>query len=1299
MSIIGEQFDAFVQKQILTRQSLHGLNTRNNTQLNVLSNQNAWLKMGSSVKIQSNDKGKQRLKDIGLSSTDEFMGIGLAANAVLFNSLSKYESDTGYTQRSGVSKSTDVWNSSKAYGLGGTDFGPVPPPGLISADIKAENRGSIRRCNITLKAFNKFQFELIELLYLRLGFSMLIEWGNNKYFDGPEYVTTGDTLMEKYWFNTQKDPFYKVISLIQKEQSINHANYDGFLGKVTNFDWKFQPDGTYDITIKLVTVGDVVESLKVNLPQTTATVGEVNASIQGNVTPVAVGLSSQNSAIITNAGDSTLSYSLYSDVIDSNTGKWDGSSGGAKTNYISLLGLLGEETDAAAVVDPQIGIQPAIPIAPTTAQGGNTMKYSFFLTLKELLTKIEEVVLPSINGDKILGINKSESQICALYPYQFSLDPRIAFIKPFFLSRFSYNSKEQFDAGKTEGGESGTGINNYSAWLNRVNNFGQKDNDALYGNIMNIYLNYDFITNILKSETNDKGEVFLFKFLQKICTGINDALGGVNNIECILSKDREITFIEQNPIPGIENSKNYGGMFNRDPVPFELYGYNKTDPKNHTSNFVRTFGFNTKIDSSLASQITIGATAEGIKTKNYDGTAFSKWNDGLDDRFSLEYAEPPPPPLLPPPPPSGSDATGVYPLTLEQITQMSTHFEAGREDTAYTNDDIVAFVDDKLNFLGPFNPANVLKKKQPLTKFGGLEKKGEKDLPPKCPITGERYNDITWEEYGQKVQRFMLNKFVEASKAAEGDKEDVVNYIAYCAQAMGGKINSQPVIQPQYFNFDDGFITIGKNSFKGWINTISNKIYRKTGNPSNTIGFIPVDLSLTCDGISGVKLYQQLAIRQEFLPRSYPRALKFVIKQVNHKISNNDWTTELNTLATANVEKTVLSAESFKIVEYDLTDQELKYATVTFAAGTLGNIMGGFGAIGSSGIPAGVDPRDIINPNKEGSDRYSKSPIAQYFAKKGVKNGINALIFPTMADTGEPCNTDSSRVKCPAHNNGTTTWYLNISAAGSWKRWKADALASGYKIGITNGYRSAAYQSAIGGVKGSAHGWGGAVDVNIRPTEGKLRHAMTSRSDYQASKFRYNGKLGTGALKDRMAEDWKVVATLGARYGFFNPYRMANKPTQNATLDEAWHFEYWGPPNNPNFSSDLGQAAATIQIGTPKEINTFQLIKAFVDDITRIFALTDTFGVGGTALFQPAKNSLKLNTDDDEVEARKLWRAWLYNDANKKRTSAIQGADKDRFWKFLGDISRKMIGNTGNDTATFTTTVGGKETFKINTDF
>ena len=120
-----------------------------------------------------------------------------------------------------------------------------------------------------------------------------------------------------------------------------------------------------------------------------------------------------------------------------------------------------------------------------------------------------------------------------------------------------------------------------------------------------------------------------------------------------------------------------------------------------------------------------------------------------------------------------------------------------------------------------------------------------------------------------------------------------------------------PVASPDYFKFSEGFIKLGKNSFKGWVNTISNKIYDETGEPSNTIGFIPIDLNLKCDGLSGVKIYNQLAIRQEFLPKQYPKALKFLISQVNHsKSENNDWSTELNTISTANTKNTKLTAET-----------------------------------------------------------------------------------------------------------------------------------------------------------------------------------------------------------------------------------------------------------------------------------------------------------------------------------------------------------------------------------------------------
>ena len=414
MSILGETIESWVQSQIKIRQNLHGLETRDNTQLSVLNNQNAWLKLGSSVKVEDNEIGRQRLKDLGLENAAEFVGIQLASKSVLFNTMSDLDvGSSKYTQRAGVTNNTNLWNSSNAYGLGGNQFGIVPAPGLISADIKAKNRGSIREANIVIKANNKFQFELIELLYLRLGFSMLLEWGWNKYHsastDTPtgDYKTTGTTLMETYWFQQTNTAFTDVIDKIGSERITYEGNYDGFLGKVVNFDWKFNPDGTYDITLKLITVGDVIESLKVNLPQTTATVGQVSEQIQKNATPVSSGLFSAGSTIITNAGDSTLSYNLYSDIVGDQD-KFDGSKGGQKTGFLSLLGVVGDEINNTVTSDNNLGTQPAAPITPASNQGGNTMKYSFFLTFRELLAKVEKYCLPTINGEKILGVNLSE---------------------------------------------------------------------------------------------------------------------------------------------------------------------------------------------------------------------------------------------------------------------------------------------------------------------------------------------------------------------------------------------------------------------------------------------------------------------------------------------------------------------------------------------------------------------------------------------------------------------------------------------------------------------------------------------------------------------------------------------------------------------------------------------------------------------------------------------------------------------------------------------------------------------------
>jgi hypothetical protein len=57
------------------------------------------------------------------------------------------------------------------------------------------------------------------------------------------------------------------------------------------------------------------------------------------------------------------------------------------------------------------------------------------------------------------------------------------------------------------------------------------------------------------------------------------------------------------------------------------------------------------------------------------------------------------------------------------------------------------------------------------------------------------------------------------------------------------------------------------------------------------------------DGISGIKIYNSLHVSTRFLPKKYPDNLVFIIKGVNHKLSNSDWETTLETVVVSKVNK------------------------------------------------------------------------------------------------------------------------------------------------------------------------------------------------------------------------------------------------------------------------------------------------------------------------------------------------------------------------------------------------------------
>lgn len=264
MSIIGNDIQDYVRNQIIIRQETHGSvvnNLRTNDQISYLNSKTSWVKLASAVSI---DKNSSKFKNLGLP--ESLGGMELAKKHILFGGTAAL---SGPTDNQWIKdKNTNVGISGYQHS---PDWGIVPLPGIENVDIKTLNRGSIEKATVKIKVYSKEQFNIVDVLYLRLGYSVLLEWGHSAYIsNGGDFETLGGTLIED---NTRffSDDFENgadytdVLPGISGYKSKYDGNYDGLFGKVSNFNWSFNPDGSYDITITIISMGDVIESLKTNL--------------------------------------------------------------------------------------------------------------------------------------------------------------------------------------------------------------------------------------------------------------------------------------------------------------------------------------------------------------------------------------------------------------------------------------------------------------------------------------------------------------------------------------------------------------------------------------------------------------------------------------------------------------------------------------------------------------------------------------------------------------------------------------------------------------------------------------------------------------------------------------------------------------------------------------------------------------------------------------------------------------------------------------------------------------------------
>ena len=800
-NILGQPFAPWVTKQINVRQQSLGYVDYNTDDLLYQNTKTPWIRLASSVDIVASpekDGVLEKFRKIGVPQ-NAMQGKNAARNFILQGGAVGLDKDGNPITYQGLNTTTPPVSQfyKGAYGWGETtERGFVPLPGIIDASLVYYNNGALSKAVINMKCFSRNQLALMDALYMRPGYNLLLEFGWTCWLDNnTNKLTTFDTfqspalsfMLGKNPTGTDDNPSnFEIPRLIQSERKRTYGNYEGVFGKITNFNWSFETDGSYACQTTLTGMGGVIESLKINgatytkkdkenikALESTAS-GEVEEGFFYDSSPSEEDQEKAQTALNairlkTELDDKIDSiYQSFKDRLDFKTDK--------KTQYgyldfvyksfpdpqdnfkskklvlkKAMVGFDGVDTDNEENLDPVA-----------------YMSFAFFLTIIQKSFLIyNESGKPYFTFDMdFFNIEKDDNYIINI-PGQFSSNP--------FVCYTPYNNVPtaeglQFNVDIPE--------STMSTIFNKVkNNFIVESGISQYlGRLAYVYLNFQFVKKCLSQAKRDPNDnsLALLPFIKAILAGVSKARGGINNI--LVHEDintNSIKFLEEVPqnwsgaIPPKSNADTY--------CKINTFGVkNKVE-----GSIVRNIDLNASISKEFANMISIGAQSNGNQL-NENATAFSKYNKGLVDR------------------------------TFKQKITNPKNIE----DTSSTEE--------------------------------------EKEKKTIGTLWNENMQDVTDDSKGLFYNIMTDLKWM--TKNVISLESSNVTFL----KMLQGLLTNKNVIQSPFF--------------------------------------LPFNLSLDIDGISGIKLYQKFTIDDNVLPPSYDKdSVDLQIKAANHTVSATDWVTKIET--------------------------------------------------------------------------------------------------------------------------------------------------------------------------------------------------------------------------------------------------------------------------------------------------------------------------------------------------------------------------------------------------------------------
>lgn len=633
-NIAGSAFQPYVATQIEKRKALVNKDYRSSSELNWLSNKNVWIRISSGANVKSENKRYQGLEGNELSKKYILQG-------GVLNHLGGADS---YVLRSGV-------GPDGAYGIGGTDFGLVPMPGLTNISIKTGGKlGTLKETTFDFVCHNIEQLNIMEALYMKLGFGVLVEWGHTYYINNDtEKIETTPTPLPFYGIHTKEDLMEKIAA----NRKNHFGNYDASWGTVKNFTYSLDGNGRFNCQVQLVGAGDILESLKVNLS------GEFQSNVTGSINtgsiyPVVAdqNLSLLNSALFNiyqnnvinsnNVSGSLVDFDkTYKDWLDSifsidniSISNWSQNSELIRKGYnyrlINTPGMNEPHTSNIDSIVPEIDpmkffarLVAGYEIDGEGLNNNDDTKPGLeqvYITLGHLLLLINKLGMIYERGENdtnstnqkpyiYIDVNP-ETNRCYTFPGHCSLDPTICLIGSQQLP-FGITSN-YFDNFK----------NTFTFYGDNINAPGIGDAD-LGGKFMYTLVNINYVASLMKKwrATNTKGDVYFVDLVKDILDGISKATGGYNEFRIVPDDDtRCIRILDDRRTVGPNQS-----------IPDNYY---TEIPILGKKSIVYNFSYTSKIAPNTAAMVVVAAQAQPYGVQGAENAlAFSHLNKGLYNRL------------------------------------------------------------------------------------------------------------------------------------------------------------------------------------------------------------------------------------------------------------------------------------------------------------------------------------------------------------------------------------------------------------------------------------------------------------------------------------------------------------------------------------------------------------------------------------------------------------------------------------------------------------------------------------------